>query len=49
MLLDTTDDASMDGSYVTYVDDEHNDKHDYDDNTADDHDNNIDIYGLAIL
>ena len=34
----------MDESYVTYVDDEHNDNHDYDDNTDDDHDNNNDIY-----
>ena len=29
--------------YVTYVDDEHVDNHDYDDNTDDDHDNNYDI------
>ena len=29
--------------YVTYVDDEHVDNHDYDDNTDDDHDNNNDI------
>ena len=33
----------MDEIYVTYVDDEHVDNHDYDDNTDDDHDNNIDI------
>ena len=26
--------------YVTYVDDEHVDNHDYDDTTDDDHDNN---------
>ena len=29
--------------FVTYVDDEHVDNHDYDDNTDDDHDNNNDI------
>ena len=34
----------MDDIYVTYVDDEHVDNHDYDDNTDDDHDNNYDIY-----
>ena len=34
----------MDEMYVTYVDDEHGDNHDYDDNTDDDHDNNYDIY-----
>ena len=28
----------MDEIYVTYVDDEHVDNHDYDDNTDDDHD-----------
>ena len=33
----------MDGIYVTYVDDEHVDNHDYDDNTDDDHDNNNDM------
>ena len=32
----------MDEIYVTYVDDEHLDNHDYDDNT-DEHDNNNDI------
>ena len=35
----------MDEIYVTYVDDEHVDNHDYDDTTDDDHDNNNDIYG----
>ena len=43
--------------YVTYVDDEHVDNHDYDDNTDDDHDNNNDIsmiyrwysYNIAML
>ena len=36
----------MDEIYVTYVDDEHVDNHDYDDNTDDDdHDNNNDING----
>ena len=30
----------MDEFYVTYVDDEHVDNHDYDDTTDDDHDNN---------
>ena len=34
----------MDGIYVTYVDDEHVDNHDYDDTTDDDHDNHNDIY-----
>ena len=34
----------MDENYVTYVDDEHVDNHDYDDTTDDDHDNNNDIY-----
>ena len=33
----------MDEIYVTYVDDEHVDNHDYDDNTDDDHDNNYNI------
>ena len=33
----------MDEIYVTYVDDEHVDNHDYDDNADDDHDNNNDI------
>ena len=37
----------MDEIYVTYVDDEHVDNHDYDDNTEDDHDNNNDLYGRA--
>ena len=30
----------MDEIYVTYVDDEHVDNHDFDDTTDDDHDNN---------
>ena len=30
--------------YVTYVDDEHVDNHDYDDTTDEDHDHNNDIY-----
>ena len=34
----------MDEIYVTYVDDEHVDNHDYDDTTDDDHDNDNDIY-----
>ena len=34
----------MDEIYVTYVDDEHVDNHDYDDTTDDDHDNSNDIY-----
>ena len=42
-VVDTSDDAPMDETYVTYVDDEHVDNHDYDDNTDDDHDNNNDI------
>ena len=33
----------MDEIYGTYVDNEHVDNHDYDDNTDDDHDNNNDI------
>ena len=37
----------MDEIYVTYVDDEHVDTHDYDDTTEDDHDNNNDIYARA--
>ena len=45
VVADTNDDASMDENYVTYVDDEHVDNHDYDDNTDDDHDSNNDIYG----
>ena len=44
-VVATTDDASMDENYVTYVDDEHVDNHEYDDNTDDDHENNNDIYG----
>ena len=43
VVVDTNDDASMDEIYVTYVDDEHVDNHDYDDNTDDDHDSNNDI------
>ena len=35
----------MDEIYVTYVDVEHVDNHDYDDTTDDDRDNNNDIYG----
>ena len=34
----------MDEIYVTYVDDEHVDNHDHDDNTDDEHDSNNDIY-----
>ena len=37
----------MEAIYVTYVDDEHVDNHDYDDNTDDDHDNNNDLYARA--
>ena len=33
----------MDEIYVTYVDDEHVDNHDYDNNTDDDHDTNNDV------
>ena len=39
-VIDTNDDATMGEIYVTYVDDEHVDNHDYDDTTDDDHDNN---------
>ena len=35
----------MDQIHVTYVDDEHVDNHEYDDNTDDGHDNNKDSYG----
>ena len=35
----------MDESYAAYVDDEHNDNHDYDDNTDGDQDDKNDIYG----
>ena len=35
----------MDFNHVAYVDDEHVDNHDYDNNTDDDHDSNNDIYG----
>ena len=35
----------MDEIYVTYVDDEHIDNHDYDGTTDDDHDNSNHIYG----
>ena len=36
----------MDETYVTYVDDEHIDNHEYDNNTDDDdHDNINDIHG----
>ena len=35
----------MDEKYVTYVDGEHVDNHDYNDKTDDDHDNNNDING----
>ena len=34
----------MDEIYVTYVDDEHVNNHNFDDNTDDDHDSNNDIY-----
>ena len=37
----------MDEIYVTYIDDEHVDDHEYDDTTDDDHDNNNDIYARA--
>ena len=50
VVVDTNDDTSMDETYVAYVDDEHVDNHDYDDNTDDDHDNNYDIYDdIAII
>ena len=48
-VVDTSDDVSMDEIYVTYVDDEHVDNHDYDDNTDDDHDNNNDINGHILM
>ena len=35
----------MDEIYVTYVDDEHADNHNYDDYSDDDHDSNNDICG----
>ena len=49
LLLTFNDDATMDEISVAYVDDEHVDKHDYDDNTDDDHDSNNDIYGLISM
>ena len=44
-VVDNNDAASMDDMYLPYVDDEHVDNHDYDDNTDDDHGSNNDIYG----
>ena len=35
----------MDYPYATYVGDEHDDNHDYDDNTDGAHDRSNDIYG----
>ena len=49
VVVDTSDDASMDEAYVTYVDDKHIDNHDYDDNTEDDHDNDNDICGHILM
>ena len=37
----------MDEIYVTYVDDEHVDNHDYDDNTADGQNKYNDLYARA--
>ena len=37
----------MDEIYVTYVDDEHVDNYDYDDNTDDDHDNNLSLIHIS--
>ena len=34
----------MDEVYVSYVDDEHADNYDYDDNTDDDHDDTNDLH-----
>ena len=45
-VVGTSDDASMGEFYVTSVEDEHVDDHD-DDNAAEDHDNNYDIYARA--
>ena len=47
-VVDTSADASMDEIYVTY-DDEHVDDHDYDGTTDDDHDNNNETSGIAML
>ena len=44
-FADTSDDASMDEIYVAYALGEHDDNHDYDDNTDDYHDNINRIYG----
>ena len=44
VVVDTNDDASLNEIYVAYVDDEHVDNHDYDDNTDDEHDSNKKIY-----
>ena len=37
VVVDTHDDASMDGTYVAYFDDEHVDNHEFDNKTDDDH------------
>ena len=37
-VVDTSDDAPRDKTYISYVDDEHDDNHDYGDNTDDDRD-----------
>ena len=47
-VVDTNGDASIDKIYVTYVDDEHADFHDYDDDMNDDHDRNYDITVRAL-
>ena len=44
VAVEINDDAYMGEIYVPYVDDEHADNHDYDDNTDDDHDSNNHIY-----
>ena len=44
VVVDTSDEASIDQNYITYFDDEHIDSLGYDDNTDDDRDNNYDIY-----
>ena len=45
-VVDTSDDATMDGISVTHVADKHIDNHDHNENTDDDHDNNNDIDGV---
>ena len=50
MDVDTNDDASMDGAYVTYGGDDRVNNHAYDDNTYTDlNNNNVDEWGFATM